>query len=72
VNGKEMHDIFRFLKRNSPLFIPRYGMASHIYDIHTKFLLNRYGQVEHYYAPSVELAKIEADIKVLLKEEWKE
>lgn len=70
INGKEMHDAFRFLKRNSPLFVPRYGMATHIYDYHTKFLLNRYGQVKHFYSPSVEWPVIEADIKNLLDEEW--
>ena len=67
-----MHEAFKFLKRNSSLFVPRYGMASHIREIHTKFLLNRYGEVKHYYAPSVELAVIEGDIKTLLKDEWKE
>ena len=67
-----MHDLFKFFKRNSPLFVPRYGMAAHIYDYHTKFLLNRYGQVKHYYSPSVELPVIEADIKRLLEEEWTE
>ena len=47
-------------------------MATHIYDYHTKFVLNRYGQVKHFYSPNVEWPVIEADIKNLLEEEWKE
>lgn len=63
-----MHDLFRFTKRNcDELFVPRYGMARHIYDYNCKFLFNRYGQVKHYYPPNVELAVIEADIKELIK-----
>lgn len=61
-----MHDMLRFIKRNTSLFIPRYGMAGHIYDYNTKFLLNRYGEVKHHYGPQIELAIIEADIKALL------
>lgn len=60
VNGVEMHELFRFMKRNSPdLFIPRYGMAQRIHEYNTRFLLDRYGQVRHTYSPSVELAVIE-------------
>jgi glutathione peroxidase-family protein len=40
-----MHDLYKFLKRNSELFVPRYGMALHLYDYHSKFLCNRYGEV---------------------------
>ena len=49
VNGNEMHDLFKFMKRHTPLFIPRYGMATRIYDYNTKFLCNRYGEVKNYY-----------------------
>ena len=71
VNGKEMHELWRFLKRQSPIhFIPRYGMASRIHEPRTKFLLDRYGQVKHHYGPTVELALIEQDVKALLSEEW--
>ena len=63
-----MHDVFRFMKRNSSLFVPRYGMAMHIYDYHSKFILNRYGQVKHFYGSNVEWPVIEADIKKLLDE----
>jgi glutathione peroxidase-family protein len=68
-----MHDLYKFLKRNcKDLFIPRYGMAVNLYEYHTKFLCNKYGEVEKYYGPSVELAKIEADVKELIKEEFEE
>ena len=64
-----MHNLFRFAKRHTPmLFVPRYGMASHIYEHNCKFLFNRYGEMRNYYPPSTELAVIEADIKDLLKE----
>lgn len=66
-----MHELFRFYKRCSPLlFVPRYGMASRIYDYHTKFLCNRYGEVKKYYGSRVEMAIIEADIRELIKEKF--
>jgi len=45
-------------------------MAVHIYDYHSKFLCNKYGEVHKYYGPTAELAKVEADIKELIKEEY--
>jgi len=71
VNGNEMHDLYKYMKRHSPLFIPRYGMATRIYDYNSKFLCNRYGEVKNYYTSNVELAVIEADIKSLIAEEYK-
>jgi len=69
LNGSEMHDLYRYLKRNNnSLFVPRYGMACHIYEFHTKFLCNKYGEVKKYYGPQTELAKIEADVKELIGE----
>lgn len=65
-----MHDLFRFAKRNSNLFNPKLGRAIHIYEHNSKFLANRYGQIKHYYHPSVELAVIERDIKKLISEEY--
>jgi hypothetical protein len=58
------------MKRNSPLFVPRYGRACHINDHYSKFLLNRYGQVKHYYTGMTEMAVIEADIKLLIEEDF--
>ena len=37
-----------------------------------KFLCNRYGEVKHFYAPEVEFAVIESDIRRLLDEEFME
>ena len=70
VNGKEMDNLYKFLKRQSPLFTPAYGKASHIKQHYSKFLCNKYGEVKHYYEPSVEIAIIEADIRKLLDEEF--
>ena len=35
-------------------------------------MTNKYGEVKHFYAPSVETAVIEADIKRLLREDFDE
>ena len=50
VNGKEMCDLYKFLKRQSPgLFNKKFGMAARINEHYTKFLCNRYGEVKHMY-----------------------
>jgi len=67
-----MDSLYKFLKRNSPLFVPSYGRAGHIKEHYAKFLCNRYGEVKHYYGGGVEMAVIEADIKHLLEEEYNE
>ena len=55
-----MDDLFKYIKRNSnSLFVPRYGMASRIYEFRTKFLLDKYGTLKHEYGPNAELATIE-------------
>ena len=83
VNGNEMHALYRFLKRNSILFVPRYGRSQRIYEHYSKvekvrclnilqFLCDRYGKVKKYYDPNVEVAIIEADIKALVEEEFDE
>jgi glutathione peroxidase-family protein len=70
VNGKEMHNLYKFLKRGSPLFVHRYGRSRRITEYYDKFLTNRYGEVKHYYGPRTEYAVIEADIKKLLEEQF--
>ncbi len=68
-----MTDLYRFLKRNSKdFFVPRFGMASHIYDYNVKFLCNRYGEVEKHYAPGTDVLIIEKDIRDLLAEAFRE
>ena len=47
-------------------------MANRIYDYHTKFLCNRYGEVKKYYGPKIEIAVIEADIRELINEQFNE
>jgi glutathione peroxidase-family protein len=72
VNGKEMHNLYKFLKRQSPLFIHKYGRARRINEYYNKFLTDRYGEVKHYYGPKTEYAVIEADIRRLLEEKFYE
>ena len=72
LNGQEMSNLFKFLKRGSPLFVPSMGRACRIKDHYSKFLTNRNGQVKHYYNPEVEMAVIEADIRTLIEEEFRE
>ena len=66
INGSEMDDLYKYLKRNSPLFMPRIGRSERLYDLNAKFLCDRYGQVKKYYAPSVSLHEIGKDIEDLL------
>ncbi len=68
INGAEMANLYKFLKRNSKLFFPKIGGSSHINEHYAKFLCNRYGQVKHYYPGRVEMAVIEGDIKKLIQE----
>lgn len=36
LNGNESHNLYKFLRRNSLLFVPRYGKANKIQEHHTK------------------------------------
>ena len=81
INGNEMNPFYRYLKRNSLLFIPRYGRSIRIYEhyskvisilLNSKFLCDRYGQVKKFYGPNIEVAIIESDIKILLEEHFSE
>ena len=67
-----MDDLYKFMKRHSPLFLPAVGKAAHIKQHYSKFLCNKYGEVKHYYEPTIESAIIEADIRKLLDEEFVE
>lgn len=55
-----------YLKRNSTLFNASMARAFHIKENYSKFVLDRYGQVQHYYSGATEFAVIEADIKRLI------
>ena len=72
MNGMAMHDLYKVLKRQSKLFIWRYGMAMHIKEHNSKFLANKYGEVKHFYSPQVEMAVIEGDIKNLIAQDFDE
>jgi glutathione peroxidase-family protein len=70
VNGREMHNLYKYLKRQSPLFVHRFARSRRIDEYYVKFLTDRYGQVRHYYPPQTEYAVIEQDIKKLLEEKF--
>lgn len=67
-----MHNLYKFLKRFSPLFIHKLGRARRIDDYYDKFITNRFGEVKHFYGPKTEYAIIEQDIKKLLEEAFYE
>ena len=70
MNGKEMAPLYMYLKRNSTLFNASMARAFHIKENYSKFVLDRYGQVQHYYSGATEFAVIEADIKRLIQDEF--
>ena len=61
VNGAQAHPLFAWLRSETGGFL---GDA--IKWNFTKFLINRDGEVVHRYAPTVEPAAIEGDLKALL------
>ena len=72
VNGKEMHNLYKFLKRYSPLFSHKLGRSRRINDFYDKFLTDRYGEVKKFYGPQTDYAVIEQDLKKLLEEKFYE
>lgn len=70
VNGKEMNDLFRFIKRGAPLFDTQMGKANRLKEHYCKFLLTRYGVMYKTYSGQTEMAVIEGDIKKLIAEEF--
>ena len=69
-NGKEMGEIFKYLKRYSPLFNVYVGKARRINQHFYKFLWDRYGILQKYYPPGTDYETIEKDILRLLEEKF--
>mmetsp|Transcript_28464 Transcript_28464/g.25192 ORF Transcript_28464/g.25192 Transcript_28464/m.25192 type:complete len:89 (+) Transcript_28464:357-623(+) len=69
-NGQEMAEIFKFLKRYSPLFSLQYGKSRRIDKHYYKFLCDRYGLLHKFYTPETSYTEIEKDIKELLEESF--
>lgn len=61
VNGKNAHPIFQYLRSKAGGFL-----SNRIKWNFTKFLISRDGSVVKRYAPTVEPAKLESDIKSML------
>ncbi|CAI2380903.1 unnamed protein product [Moneuplotes crassus] len=69
-NGQEMGEIFKFLKRYSPLFSFDIGKSSRLQRHFYKFLCDRYGLLHKFYTPEVGYDVIEKDIQELLAEQF--
>jgi glutathione peroxidase-family protein len=61
VNGENTHEIFHFLKYNSPLYNEKKNLSSPISWNFGKFLIDTEGRVIKYYAPTDD--KLEADVE---------
>ena len=72
VNGKEMCSLYKFLKRGSPLFVPRFGRANRIMEDNVKFVCNRYGQMKTFHASNASSEEISTSIEQFLQEEFDE
>ena len=66
VNTDEAHPLYKYLRRNSSLYIEKSDKCKPIPWNFAKFLVDREGSVIHYYRPNHSIAKIEADFIDLL------
>jgi glutathione peroxidase len=66
VNGPKTHQLYQFLRANSPLFDKLTGKSKYISWNFGKFLLNGEGKVIEYYKPTTEPNQILPDVKNLL------
>ena len=48
LNGNESHNLYKFLKRNSAMFMPKYGKANKIQEHHTKVSLKLFKENSSY------------------------
>ena len=54
VNGPNTHDVYRYLRRNSPLYDKKKDEVQNIPWNFTKFLVDGEGQVKYYYRPNID------------------
>lgn len=66
VNGPNTSDIFKFLKRNSPLYDRRTGVTGNIKGSFCKFLVNGMGTVVSYADSATSPSKMTTEILKLL------
>mmetsp|Transcript_25514 Transcript_25514/g.35779 ORF Transcript_25514/g.35779 Transcript_25514/m.35779 type:complete len:96 (-) Transcript_25514:35-322(-) len=64
VNGKETHPVYKYLRRNSPLF--KGEKTQYVPWNFTKFLLDRDGKVVNMFSPDIKPGDMEKEIEKLL------
>jgi glutathione peroxidase-family protein len=66
LNGEEISEVYKFLLRNSPLFMYREGKSQLLNENSSKFLLSKDGQVYSYYGKDTDVEEIKKNIRYLL------
>ncbi|KAL4506677.1 hypothetical protein ABPG72_000248 [Tetrahymena utriculariae] len=66
VNGEDCHEIYKYLRNNSPLYDPKTGNAKQIPWNFAKFLIQSDGTVHSFYGPKTEPKEIEPELEKLL------
>ncbi|KRX09773.1 Thioredoxin-like fold [Pseudocohnilembus persalinus] len=67
VNGKNTHEVYKFLKVNSTLYDPKTQKAKNIQWNFGKFLVDKNGKVVSYHIPSVSPLELTGDIEKIMK-----
>ena len=66
LNGEEISEVYKFLLRNSSLFMYREGKSQLLKENNSKFLLSKDGQVYSYYGRDTDMEEIKKNIRYLL------
>jgi len=66
VNGPETHDVFKYIRANSPLYNQSTNQVQYIPWNFTKFLLDKDGKILKMYGPNDKPQTMEEDIQKLL------
>jgi ribosomal protein L22 len=72
INGKNTHDVFKYLRRNSVLYNQKKNVVREVPWNFTKFLVSGDGKKIRFYNPRVNPVKIAPDIKKYLDKLKKE
>ena len=65
-----MGEIFKYLKRYSPLFSVQLGKANRTTMHFNKYIWDRYGHLHKFYGPDASYDDIELEIKELLNDKF--
>ena len=66
VNGEDTHEVYKFLRRNSPLHDAKTDTTKYLPWSFTKFLIDSNGQVAGYYLPNQSPKKCVSQIEEML------